>query len=112
VLGLVVVLSGLGDSDAGQLGHAIAVAFIATLYGVGSANVFYLPLASKLKQKSAEETALRELMIEGVLAVQSGDNPRIVREKLEAQLPPTRRSSAKAGQTEEQRSEQPAAAGA
>lgn len=108
VMGLVNVLSKLEDPS--ELGHSIATAFIATLYGVGTANVLWLPLASKLKQKSADEVALRELMIEGVLAVQSGDNPRIIREKLEAQLPPTRRASAKPAQPEEAPAEQPAAA--
>lgn len=85
VLGLVTVLSGLGG-DVGELGHGIAVAFIATFYGVGAANVFFLPIAMKLKAISAEEALVREMIVEGILAIQSGDNPRIVREKLEAFL--------------------------
>ncbi|MBI2885953.1 MAG: flagellar motor protein [Chloroflexi bacterium] len=85
VMGLVNVLSNL--SEPGELGHAIAVAFIATLYGVSTANVVYLPLANKLKQKSKEEAHMREVMLEGVLSIQSGDNPRVVQEKLEAFLP-------------------------
>jgi chemotaxis protein MotA len=92
VMGLVNVLQKLEDPS--ELGHSIAVAFIATLYGVGSANVLWLPLAGKLKHKSAEEVWVRELMIEGILTVQAGDNPRVVREKLEAQLPPSKRSDA------------------
>ncbi|MCC7107049.1 MAG: flagellar motor protein [Chloroflexi bacterium] len=94
VMGLVNVLSRLDDPS--ELGHSIATAFIATLYGVASANVIWLPLGNKLKHKSAEEAWLRELTIEGILAVQAGNNPRLVREKLEAQLAPSRRSNARA----------------
>jgi len=92
VMGLIQVLSSLENPS--HLGPAIAVAFTATLYGVASANLIWLPLAGKLKHKSAEEVWLRELMLEGLLTVQAGDNPRIVREKLEAQLPPSARSDA------------------
>lgn len=92
VMGLVNVLQKLEDPS--ELGRSIAVAFIATLYGVASANVLWLPLASKLKHKSGEEVWVRELMIDGVLSVQAGDNPRVVREKLEAQLPPKQRADA------------------
>ena len=84
VMGLVHVLSSLEDPSG--LGGAIAVAFIATLYGVASANLLWLPLGGKLKAQSKEEIALREVAMEGILAVQAGDNPRIVREKLEAFL--------------------------
>jgi chemotaxis protein MotA len=83
------VLSHLDKPD--ELGHSIAVAFIATLYGVMSANVFWLPLGARLKQRNKEEVAMRTLSIEGVLAVQAGDNPRVIREKLEAFLPPALR---------------------
>ena len=85
VLGLVTVLSGLGG-DVGELGHGIAVAFIATFYGVGAANVWFLPIAMKLKAIAAEEALVREMIMEGILAIQSGDNPRIVKEKLESYL--------------------------
>jgi chemotaxis protein MotA len=91
--GLIHVLGNLSDPE--SLGHSIAAAFIATLYGVASANIFFLPLAQKLKVKSGDEVWLRELQIEGVMSVQSGDNPRMVREKLEAQLAPNSRSDAK-----------------
>jgi chemotaxis protein MotA len=86
VMGLVHVLSNLEDPS--ELGAAIAVAFIATLYGVASANLIWLPLASKLKQNSEEEVFLHNIMIEGILAIQAGDNPHIVRQKLEAYLSP------------------------
>lgn len=86
VMGLVSVLSDL--SDVSRLGPAIAVAFIATLYGVGTANILWLPLASKLKRKDEQEVAAREMMLEGILSIQAGDNPRIVQEKLAGYLAP------------------------
>lgn len=86
VMGLVHVLSNL--TSAASLGPAIATAFIATLYGIFSANVLWLPLGGKLKVRSQEETLVRELMIEGVLSIQSGDNPRAMEEKLRAFLRP------------------------
>src|SRR5205823_2618236 len=85
VMGLVNVLSHLDKPD--ELGKSIATAFIATLYGVLSANVFWLPIGERLKQRNKEEVARRNLAVEGVLSVQAGDNPRVVREKLEAFLP-------------------------
>jgi chemotaxis protein MotA len=84
VIGLVLVLSNI--SDPGSLAASIAVAFIATLYGVGSANLVFLPVANKLKGCAADEVAGKEMLIEGILAIQSGDNPRIVEEKLVAFL--------------------------
>jgi chemotaxis protein MotA len=85
VMGLVNVLSHLDKPD--ELGKSIATAFIATLYGVLTANVFWLPIGERLKQRNKEEVARRTLAVEGVLSVQAGDNPRVVREKLEAFLP-------------------------
>jgi chemotaxis protein MotA len=90
VMGLVHVLGNLEDPS--ELGPAIAVAFIATLYGVASANILWLPIGSKLKAQSKSEIAWREVAREGILAVQAGDNPRIVREKLEAFLSKGQRS--------------------
>jgi chemotaxis protein MotA len=84
VLGLVNVLSNLSEPE--KLGGAIALAFIATLYGIGLANVVFLPIAGKLKNKSKAEKMYRELMMEGILSLQAGDNPRIVEEKLKAFL--------------------------
>jgi chemotaxis protein MotA len=84
VMGLVLVLGNL--SDAASLGPAIAVAFVATFYGVFFANAMYLPVGLKLKACSQDEIGTRELIIEGILAIQSGDNPRIVEEKLVAFL--------------------------
>jgi chemotaxis protein MotA len=84
VLGLINVLSNL--SDPSGLGQSIALAFIATLYGVGSANIIWLPIGVKLKQKHKSEQIIKEIMLEGVLCLQSGDNPRIVEQKLKAFL--------------------------
>jgi chemotaxis protein MotA len=75
VMGLVHVLGNL--SDPGKLGPAIAVAFLATLYGIGFANLVLLPLGKKLMY-----VAMGLLIIEGLIAIQSGDNPRVVQEKL------------------------------
>jgi chemotaxis protein MotA len=61
--------------------------------GVGSANVIYLPVANRLKAMSAEEVELRTLTLEGILAVQAGDNPRVVADKLTSYLPPAERNS-------------------
>jgi chemotaxis protein MotA len=84
VIGLVLVLSNI--SDPSSLAASIAVAFIATLYGVGSANLLYLPIGNKLKACGTDEVAGKEMLIEGILSIQSGDNPRIVEEKLVAFL--------------------------
>lgn len=93
VMGLVHVLGNLKDTD--SLGPAIATAFLATLYGIFSANIFFLPIAGKLKNRSSHQVLVYEVTLEGILSVQAGDNPRIVEEKLEAFLPPVKRQSAK-----------------
>lgn len=80
VLGLIHVLGNLTDPDA--LAPAIAVAFTATLYGVFSANVIYLPIGTKIKIRSKEQIAEMELMLEGILALQAGENPQLIRKKL------------------------------
>ena len=92
VMGLITVLGGLGGAVE-DLGHGIATAFVATFYGVGFANVVLLPIAMKLKGIAAEEQAVREMVLEGILSIQAGDNPRIVREKLQSFLPPELRTS-------------------
>src|ERR1700735_2730753 len=89
VMGLVHVLQNL--SAPSTLGPAISSAFIATLMGVGSANVIYLPVANRLKQLSAGEVELRTLTVEGILSVQAGDNPRVVADKLTSFVPPAER---------------------
>lgn len=92
VMGLVSVLSHMG-SDTSKLGASIAVAFIATLYGVWTANLMWIPLGTKLKRKSEEEILVREVIMAGILAIQAGDNPQIVEEKLKGYLSPALRKS-------------------
>jgi chemotaxis protein MotA len=92
VLSLVHVLENL--SDPGSLGHSIAGAFIATLYGVGSANVFYFPIANRLKELSGDEVHYREMVMDAILAIQAGENPRLLGERLETYLPPAERGAA------------------
>jgi chemotaxis protein MotA len=89
VLGLVHALEGLSDPE--KLGHAISAAFIATLWGVMSANLMWLPLANKLKRMSAVEVAHRELVVQGILAIQAGVSPRAVGERLKSHLSPAAR---------------------
>lgn len=86
VLGLVHVLENLDKPD--QLGHMIAVAFLATLWGVMSANLIFLPLGNRLKRLTEIECNGMELVVEGILAIQSGANPRIVARRLSSLLPP------------------------
>jgi chemotaxis protein MotA len=98
-MGLVHVLENLAAPS--TLGPAISSAFIATLLGVGSANVVFLPIASRLKAMSAEEVELRMMTLDGILSVQAGDNPRVVAEKLASYVPPTSRAGDKAGNVEQ-----------
>lgn len=82
VLGLIHVMENL--SDPSKLGGGIAVAFVATVYGVALANIVALPMASKLKARAHEHGRLREMMIEGVVSIVDGENPRLIKEKLAA----------------------------
>jgi chemotaxis protein MotA len=84
VLGLVHVLGNLGEPS--TLGEKIASAFVATLWGVMTANIFWFPLANRLKRVSAAECEQMELAIEGVLAIQAGSNPRLVAQKLNSMV--------------------------
>jgi chemotaxis protein MotA len=94
VLGLVHVLENLADPS--QLGHLIAGAFVATLFGVLTANVFWLPLSNRLKRLSELEAEQMMLAVEGVLAVQAGSNPRLVARKLRSLMPSEPESGKKA----------------
>ena len=89
VLGLVHTLANV--SDAARMASAIASAFIATLWGVGLANLFFLPLSDKLRMRHKEEVAFRELIMEGVIALQSGDTPRNIRSRLTSFISPSNR---------------------
>lgn len=86
VLGLIHTLG--NTSDAAKMATAIAGAFVATLWGVGLANIFLLPVADKLKMRHEEELVHFELIMEGILAIQSGDNPRSIRTRLNSFVPP------------------------
>jgi chemotaxis protein MotA len=80
VLGLIQVMQHL--DDIGEVGRGIAVAFVATIYGVGAANLFFLPAAGKIKMRVRQEQIRREMMLEGVISILEGMNPRIIETKL------------------------------
>ncbi|MDF2723120.1 MAG: flagellar motor protein MotA [Paenibacillus sp.] len=80
VMGLIHVLSNLSEPEA--LAGSIAVAFSATLYGVASANVIYLPIASKIKARGDEQIAEMEMVLEGIMSLQAGENPQLIQKKL------------------------------
>lgn len=89
VIGLINMLRNMEDPS--NVGPAMAVAFIATLYGAIYANAFVLPMANKLKRKSADEAEGKKLILAGLLAIQSGDNPRVLVRKLSALVAPRER---------------------
>ena len=82
VLGLIQVMKNLANID--EVGHGIAVSFVATVYGVASANLFFLPAATKIKSRARAETQRKELILEGVSGIVEGLNPKLIRSKLEA----------------------------
>jgi len=82
VLGLIQVMKNLANID--EVGHGIAVSFVATIYGVGLANLALLPAAAKIKTRAREETRRRELILEGVCGIVEGLNPKLIRMKLDA----------------------------
>ncbi|MGG6312851.1 flagellar motor protein [Paenibacillus macerans] len=89
VMGLIHVLGSLSEPTA--LGPSIALAFTATLYGVASANLIFLPIASKIKARSEDEVDRMDMMLEGILSIQNGDHPLLVRRKLESYTADTKR---------------------
>jgi chemotaxis protein MotA len=89
VMGLISVLKALDDPS--KLAGSIATAFLATLWGLLSANLIFLPIGAKLKMKSEEEAHGRYLVLEGILSIQAGENPRVVRDKLNSYLPPSKK---------------------
>lgn len=82
VLGLIHVMENLADPS--KLGGGIAVAFVATVYGVGSANLFFLPIASKLKGIVHHQSTCKEMLIQGLGAIAEGENPRLIESKLQS----------------------------
>ncbi len=99
VLGLIHVMANLSDSS--KLGSGIAVAFVATVYGVSSANLLFLPLANKMKRIGKAEATEMVLIYTGVVGIQNGLNPRIIEEQLKNVLGDHGSSSEKAGGAEE-----------
>jgi len=91
LIGLVSLLRNLGDRSA--IGTGLALALLTTMYGAIFANLFLLAIRSKLEDRSLKEELVKEVIIEGVLSIQSGDNPRILLDKLVAYLPPKKRES-------------------
>ena len=89
LIGLVNMLANLSDPT--QIGAGMATALITTFYGAVLANVVFLPLAGKLETRSKEEMVIKNMIIEGIMAIQSGDSPRIVEEKLKSFLSPAGR---------------------
>jgi len=84
VMGLIHVMNNLADPS--KLGSGIAVAFVATIYGVGFANLFFLPMANKLKALIHDQAQFREMVIEGIISIAEGENPRNIESKLQGYL--------------------------
>lgn len=85
VLGLVHVMQSLGEPS--KLGAGIAVAFISTIYGVALANLVFLPMANKLKMLILQQVVMREILVDGLTAIASGENPRFIESKLQGFIP-------------------------
>lgn len=81
VMGLMSVMENLADP--GKLGHGIAAAFVATIYGVALANLFMLPMSARLKSLIGKQTRMREIFIEGLVSIAEGDNPRLIETRLQ-----------------------------
>ena len=91
LIGLILMLGNLSDPNA--IGPGMATALITTLYGSFLANLLFIPIAGKLKLRSADEILNKQLVIEGILSIQAGENPRIVAEKMKAFLSPSSRKA-------------------
>lgn len=89
LVGLVQMLQNL--SDPSKIGGGMATALLTTLYGAMAANMVFIPVAGKLDVRGKQEAQLRELMIEGIVAIQSGEKPQLIKEKLTGFLPPSKR---------------------
>lgn len=93
LIGLIAMLANLDDPS--SIGAGMAVALLTTFYGAVLANFVTLPIAKKLSVRSREEILMRQVIVEGVLSIQNGENPRIVQEKLKAFFPPNQRPKEK-----------------
>lgn len=98
LIGLINMLGSLDDPSA--IGPAMAVALLTTMYGSLLANLFAAPFAEKMKIRSGQEMLLKEVMIEGLLSIQAGENPRVIEEKLKAFLAPVLREAMSSGEGE------------
>jgi len=85
VLGLIHVMSNLSDTS--KLGAGIAVAFVATIYGLMTANIVCIPFGTKLKHRIKDELLRRQMIIEGLISIQNGENPHFIEQKLRAFIP-------------------------
>jgi chemotaxis protein MotA len=90
LIGMIIMLQHMDNS--GQIGAGMALALTTTLYGAVAANLVFLPIADKLAAKSREEILVKQIIIRGILSIQSGDNPRIVEQKLRTFLPASMRT--------------------
>lgn len=88
IMGLTGALAQMGGGDIMKTVHALAIAFIASFYGVAIANLVFIPMSTKLSTLTKEEVFLKEIIITGVLSIQAGDNPRILEERLRAFFSP------------------------
>jgi chemotaxis protein MotA len=93
VLGLIHVMENLADTS--KLGAGIAVAFVATVYGVASANIFFLPMGNKIKRKIKMQLEVKVMVLEGAIGIMSGMNPFIIEEKLRSYIPNGKKSAAR-----------------
>lgn len=91
VMGLIHVMENLADPS--KLGGGIAVAFVATIYGVGAANLLFLPMGGKIKLKTKELVLGRQLVIEGLVSLAQAENPKMIEEKLKGYLPESQRQA-------------------
>jgi len=91
LLGLILMLKSLDNPS--KIGPGMALALITTLYGAVGANFIFSPISGKLAERSEQELLIKEIIMRGVMSIQSGDNPRIVRQKLKIYLPPSTRPS-------------------
>ncbi|MFC1692527.1 motility protein A [Candidatus Latescibacterota bacterium] len=93
LIGLIQMLASMNDPS--TIGPAMSIALITTLYGAFAANLIFIPISGKLKERSKNELLLKELCVEGIMSIQSGDNPRIVENKLKAFVSPSLRETSK-----------------
>ena len=91
IIGLVLMLKRMNDPS--TIGPAMAVALLTTFYGALLANLVFNPMAGKLRARSQEEVLLRSMIVEGVMSLSKGENPRILEEKLNGFLPPKERQT-------------------